>query len=183
MIALIIGYFHTKKERIVLLKDQIAVPKEFSSQFNRIIIKKTAQSMPNASFLSPDGHQITWSDFKGKHLLVNFWATWCAPCVVELPSLNELQSRFKDHGLETIAISLDQQRSHDQVKRFAYNRNISDFVTYYDHNNEVQRKVRMRGIPTTYLLNPQGKILYIFEGDAQWNSPPAINFFTTLLKQ
>ena len=139
--------------------------------------------MPDLSFLAPDGSETTWNDFKDEYLLVNFWASWCAPCVIELPSLDKLQSRFKDDGLKTIAISLDQQRSHDQIKRFAYNRNIGDFVTYFDHNNEIQRKVRMRGIPTTYLLNPEGKILYIFEGDAQWNSPPAIKFFSELLKR
>ena len=183
IIALTFGYFYTKKERVILLQEQISVPKGFADQFSRIIVKKISQSMPNTSFLSPDGDEITWDDFKGQYLLVNFWATWCAPCVIELPSLNKLKSRFDDNGLKTVAISLDKQRNHDQVKRFAYNRNIDDFVTYYDHNNEVQRKVRMRGIPTTYLLNPDGKILYIFEGDAQWDSPQAIKFFSTLLKQ
>ena len=152
LIALIIGYFHTKQERVTLLADQITVPDAFSNQFSRVIIKKTAQSMPDLSFLAPDGSETTWNDFKGEYLLVNFWASWCAPCVIELPSLDKLQSRFKDDGLKTIAISLDRQRNHDQIKRFAYNRNIGDFVTYFDHNNEIQRKVRMRGIPTTCLL-------------------------------
>ncbi len=183
IVALAIGFFYTKQGRIELLKHQIDVPEDLQRQFGRVITKTIAEKPISTKFLTPQGDNVTWDNFKGKYLLVNFWATWCGPCVVELPSLDKLQSRFKNSDLGVIAVSLDQQRNHEYIKKFTYNRNIGEFAAYFDKYNEIKRNIRMRGIPTTYLLNPNGKILYIFEGDAEWDSPSSIEFFNTLLQK
>lgn len=181
MIALGIGYFQAMKTRGDVIESQVAVPAGFSSQFSRVITKNRLTSMESVSFISPEAEQISWDKFRGKYLLVNFWATWCAPCVVELPSLQKLKERFKDEGLEVISVSIDQGRSHENIKEFLYYRNIDDFAAYFDNKMEIQSRITMRGIPTTYLLDPEGNVTHIFEGDASWHSPSGLAFFKEIL--
>lgn len=180
IIAAVIGFFQMKEGRKEILKDQIPVPKEFTEQFSRVITKTLTEELPNIQFSTPTDELVSWDHFEGEYTLINFWASWCAPCVVELPSLDKLRQRFDGKGLRVVAISLDQQRDHEYIKNFLNMRNINEFAAYYDINKDIKRSVPMRGIPTTYLLNAQGKILYIFEGDAHWQSPAAILFFKAL---
>ena len=183
MIALGIGYMQTLKTRGEVLENRIEVPDLLVREFDRVITKNRAQAMPSVRFTSPEGEELGWEDFDGQYLLVNFWATWCAPCVVELPSLDKLRKRFEGQGLEVIAVSIDKVRPQEQIKKFLYNRRISNFAAYLDDYDDIQRNIRMRGIPTTYLLGPNGNILHIFEGDANWMSPPSLSFFKNLLNR
>ncbi len=159
----------------------VEIPERFAGQFSHVTVKNRAVPMHEVSFRDLNGKETSWDAFDGEYLLVNFWATWCAPCVVELPSLDKLRQRFEGKGLNIIAVSLDQNRDQDDIKKFLENRGIGDFAAYWDEFSQIQRSIRLRGIPTSFLLNPKGQILYIFEGDATWNAPDAITFFETLL--
>jgi thiol-disulfide isomerase/thioredoxin len=161
----------------------IEVPRNFSGQFSRVITKKRLEPMNKAEFTPYNAPPISWDHFEGTYLLVNFWATWCPPCVIELPSLDKLRAKFDGKGLDVIAISLDTQRDQSQIQKFLENRNLSNFAAYMDENGEVQKNIKMRGIPTTYLLNPNGEVLYVFEGDADWAGSSALKFFNMLLVQ
>lgn len=183
VIALGVSYTKALKNRGDVIANKVEVPAALATQFGRVITKNRVEAMPKLNFLAPDGKSVSWSDFDGNYLLVNFWATWCAPCVVELPSLDRLQKRFEGKGLEVISVSIDHARTQEQVKKFIYNRNIGEFAGYYDAKGDIQRNLRMRGIPTSYLLDPKGNILHIFEGDANWSSSSAIAFFTSVLNQ
>lgn len=176
-----IGYVYTVKNRGPVIEDQVEVPERFASQFDRVLTRNRYMDMKQATFMSPEGKRVNWQVFDGKYLLVNFWATWCPPCVLELPSLNKLKDKFEGQGLEVIAISMDTSRTQDDIKKFLKNRGIGQFAAYLDDVNEVQKSIYMRGLPTSYLLNPSGQILYIFEGDAVWSSPAATDFFETIL--
>lgn len=182
-LVLIIGYIHVLNTRGELILDKVEVDGEFVEEFSRVITKNRANSMPEIEFLDPEGKSQTWKDFEGNYLLVNFWATWCPPCIVELPSMGRLQKSFKGRGLEVIAVSVDTLKTQEQIKDFLYSRDIGEFAAYWDAKDEVEKNVPMRGIPTTYLLDPEGNILHIFEGDANWASPAAYAFFKELLNQ
>lgn len=160
----------------------VEVSREFKREFSNVITKNRVEPIVDINFVTPDGSPTNWDEFKGEYLLVNFWATWCAPCVVELPSLDSLSEQFEGKGLNVIGISLDTMRPHDDVKLFLENRNIGEFAAYFDKNREIQNKIFMRGIPTSILLDRDGNILHIFEGDARWNAPSSIEFFEKLLK-
>lgn len=175
------SYVKTLKTQGDVIENKIEVPQDFANQFTRVLSKRRYESIEKATFLDPEGNRITWEDFDGQFLLVNFWATWCPPCVLELPSLGKLQQKFEDRGLGVIAISMDDARPHNDIKKFLNNRGIGEFAAYFDDVNEVQKAIYMRGLPTSYLLDPKGHILYIFEGDAHWNSPQAIQFFENLI--
>ena len=182
MLSVLAGYFYHINTRGELFQiTPLEVPDNFAREFSRVIIKNRAEPIPLAHFFDAQGNERDWQDYEGEYLLVNFWASWCSPCVVELPSLEKLKNRFSGKGVEVIAISLDRNKSMDQIKEFLKNRGIGNFAVYMDLDREVENNIFMRGIPTTYLLGPKGNIRYIFEGDANWDSPDSINFFERLL--
>lgn len=183
MIGLSIWYVQAMNTRGAVIEHKVEISDQFARYFSRVTTKNRLSPIPKAQFHSPDGKTVSWHDFGGNYLLVNFWATWCAPCVIELPSLEKLRKKFTGQGLEVISISLDTNRSQDDIKEFLYNRNIGEFAAYWDFNREIHKNIQMRGIPTTYLLDPKGNILHIFEGDANWNAPSAIAFFSDLLNR
>ncbi len=183
MIVVAVGYVRMLGNRGEVIEQRVEVPDQFARYFGRVITKNRLIAMKEARFLSPEGNEVSWSEFDGEYLLVNFWASWCAPCVTELPSLDKLQKKFKGKGLTVIAISLDQGRSHEEIKQYLYNRNIGNFAGYFDHDSDVQNNIAMRGIPTTYLLDLKGHVLHVFEGDANWGSSESLSFFQTLLNQ
>lgn len=141
----------------------------------------TGGVLPPVSFFGPDGQAVRLEDFKGKYLLLNFWATWCGPCVVELPSMDALRERFQDRGLDVVAVSIDQSVTPDVLKNFLKSRGISDFALYHDTQGDVQAKIALPGIPVTYLLSPEGQIAYVFEGGADWTDAGTTDFFTRIL--
>lgn len=181
MAAVLIGYVVALDNRGKPIAHSVEVPDIFAAEFSRVVTKNRFEEMVPASFVDPKGQQIGWEVFDGQYLLVNFWASWCGPCVVELPSLEKLQKKFAGKGLEVIAISIDQGRNHAQIKEYLKNRYIGQFAAYWDDQENVQKSVYMRGIPTTYLLGPKGNVLHIFEGDADWADPVSIDFFSKLL--
>ena len=166
-----------------IIQQAVEIPDDFKRQFSRTKTHRRFEELKYATFLSPEGNRQNWKILGNEYKLVNFWATWCAPCVLELPSLQKLAKRYEGQGLKVVPISFDTRYDHDQIKRFLKNRGISDFAAYFDDNSEVQGSVRIAGIPTSYLLDPQGRVTHIFEGDANWVSPSAIAFFDAVLQK
>lgn len=181
VIALVVGYFNFQRSTAPLAENSVEVPRLFDRQFTNVDTKRRLEPLPLLSFMNPEDEMVNWQAFGGDYLLVNFWATWCAPCVLELPSLEKLAKRHEDQGLEVIAVSLDTMRSHEDIKTFLLNRGIGKFAAHYDRDQEIKANIRLRGIPTSFLLDPRGNLLYIFEGDADWDSPPARSFFKAIL--
>ena len=182
-IALGISYVRMIDQRGEVIQNRVAVPDAIRREFFKVTSRVRAKSLPEANFQAPDGSVVSWDDFDGDYLLVNFWATWCAPCVVELPSLEKLKDKFEGKGMDVIAISLDFDRNQEQISRFLSNRSIGQFAAYWDHNKDFERAFKMIGLPTTYLLDPAGNLLYIFEGEANWNSHYFEDFFNDIISQ
>lgn len=182
-VGMTVSYVYTVKRRGEVIENKVDVPQAFSQQFDRVLTRNRYIPMGQATFMSPEDRRLNWRVFDGKYLLVNFWATWCAPCVLELPSLGKLKKRFDGKGLEVIAISIDTQRSHEDIKAFLKNRGIGEFAAHLDDAGEVQKNVFMRGIPTSYLLDPKGRVMYVFEGDAIWSASSSVHFFEEILKR
>ena len=155
--------------------------RRFAQQFSRVASPSSPDFLPSVSFQGPGGVIQSWDDFKGHYLLINFWATWCAPCVVELPSLQKLKDRYEKHGLNVIAVSIDYNKDLAFLEAFLDNRGIGPVALYHDSEKQLRTNIPMSGIPTSYLLAPDGQVLYVFEGDADWNSPESVAFFNTLL--
>ncbi|WP_305986676.1 TlpA disulfide reductase family protein [Roseibium sp. MMSF_3544] len=128
------------------------------------------------SFKGPDGEPITLADFKDKTVLLNLWATWCAPCRKEMPALDQLQADLGDQSFEVVAVSLD-RGGPGKPKDFLEEINVTNLTFYQDSSNDLLqdlRKVsRATGLPTTILLDPEGCEIGTMYGPAEWASGEA----------
>ena len=125
--------------------------------------------LPQAVFRSGDATETKMGDFKGKPVVINFWATWCAPCVKELPSLARLKATRPD--LAVIALSLD--RDGPNPAPFLKDVGADGLDPYSDPSNKLMRLFRLRGLPTTIVISADGKELGRREGEAEWDSASA----------
>ncbi|HZB92156.1 MAG TPA: TlpA disulfide reductase family protein [Stellaceae bacterium] len=124
---------------------------------------------PALGFTTRDGRRLHLADFRGRFVLVNFWATWCGPCVEEMPSLDRLQARLGNR-LTILAISEDRSGG-EVVDPFLAKLGLARLPVYLDPKMAAQEAFAIRGLPTTFLVDPQGRILGLLEGAAPWDSP------------
>ena len=119
--------------------------------------------------------------FVGKYVLMNFWATWCAPCVTEMPSLDKLAVRLHTKGLIVVAVSQDLNEL-AKVKSFLKPMMLEEIVIWYDEKNKGFRELGLRGLPTTILINPDGLMIAKLEGSAEWNEGPLLAQIEEIIK-
>src|SRR5690242_5526202 len=124
---------------------------------------------PELSFAARDGSPAQLTDFHGRWLLVNLWATWCAPCVREMPSLDRLQAKLGDR-LMVVAVSQDRGGA-QVVDPFLAKLSLAALHIYLDPKSALGKGLGARGLPTTFLVDGEGRIRAQFEGAAEWDSP------------
>jgi len=107
------------------------------------------------------GNLVTLSDFAGQPVLINFWATWCGPCEAEMPDINEAYLNHRDQGLVVLAVNLEEHP--DTVKSFVDYYQL-DFLILLDRKEDVGFQYGARALPTTYFIDPDGIITYVFYG-------------------
>jgi peroxiredoxin len=122
--------------------------------------------------------EVSISDFKGKIVLLNFWATWCSPCRVEMPSMEKLHTRFKDSAFAMVTINM--QEPAQLVKRFLKEHNLT-FITLLDSKGEVASRFGIRAIPTTFILDKEGRTLGAALGPREWDSRKSMALFEHLI--
>ena len=128
---------------------------------------------PDAAFKNPDGGEIDLADFKGTPVLVNLWATWCAPCVKELPTLDELaESHAVDGQLGVISVSQD-MKSQGEVKEFLATLGVQHLGPYHDDKMALSGALGVQVMPTTILYGSDGKEVWRFVGDLDRTSAEA----------
>jgi len=127
---------------------------------------------PSISFQDGERRHVTLADFKGQVVLVNFWATWCLPCIRELPSLDRLQARLKPSGVKIMALSLDRGGA-DAVKRFFADNGIHNLDVYVDPTMESQQAFKIPGLPTSVLIDRDGHDRGRLIGPADWSNAKA----------
>jgi thiol-disulfide isomerase/thioredoxin len=136
---------------------------------------------PPVAFTDADGKTLSLRDFAGKLVLVNLWATWCAPCRREMPSLERLQTRLGDK-LTILAISEDRGGS-KAVAPFIANLGLKVVKTYLDPESAVGHAFKVDGLPTSVLIDRQGRVLGRVEGEAEWDSPKMLAIIEPLLSE
>jgi thiol-disulfide isomerase/thioredoxin len=128
---------------------------------------------PQTGFSDADGQEVTLAAFEGKVVLLNFWATWCAPCVREMPALDRLQDVLGGQGLAVVAVSQD-RRGLDAVAPFFKERGLEHLKIYLDPRGKFSREFGLGGLPTTLLIDRQGRLVGGLEGPAEWDSEEAL---------
>jgi len=135
---------------------------------------------PDFTVRSLDGRRVRLSDFKGRVVVLNLWATWCAPCRVEMPSIENLYRRFRSEGLDVLAVSLD-KGDLQKVRDFAAEYRLS-FPVLVDTDEEVERRYKTLTIPTTFIIDKHGRVAAKVDGAKNWQSNETFEALDFLLK-
>lgn len=133
---------------------------------------------PAPDFTIQDGAtSVTLHNLREKVVVLNFWATWCPPCIQELPSLEQLQARFKDRGVEVVGISVDVDGK--AYQQFLKDHKV-DFVTVRDPDQKTNSLYGTFKFPETYIIDRRGILRRKFIGAVDWNEPEIVDFLSKL---
>ena len=121
-----------------------------------LIIIKNPKKLNDLTFLDDKNNQLNLADYRGKLILLNFWATWCAPCKKEMPSLDLLQKRENLDNLKIFAINVGQDNL-EKTLNFFDELNIKNLKPYFDSPVTLAKRFKLRGIPTSIIINKNGE--------------------------
>jgi peroxiredoxin len=130
------------------------------------------------SLLDINEREVSISDFKGKIIFLNFWTTWCPSCLNEMASMEKLHKSFKDRGF--VMVTINMREPAQRVRRFLKEHNLT-FMTLLDSKGEVASRFGIRAIPTTFILDKEGKVLGGTLGAREWDSRKSIALFEHLI--
>jgi len=135
---------------------------------------------PDFSLKSLDGNEVKLSDFQGKVVFLNFWATWCGPCRAEVKDIDALYHTLKDEDFTVMAVDIKEDKR--KIKSFMKKFGI-DFPVYLDASGEIAGQWAVTGIPTTYIIAPDGYILGKAVGPRDWGGRKSVDFMRSLMRK
>jgi thiol-disulfide isomerase/thioredoxin len=138
-------------------------------------------AVAEVAFSDSQGARHSLAEFKGRYVLLNLWATWCGPCVKELPALAKLKSSLKGARIDVVAVNVGRS-SIDDTARFLSDHHAASLTAYLDTNIALMRVFGAYGLPLTVLIDPQGRLVAKALGPAEWDDPAAIGYFRALAK-
>ena len=133
---------------------------------------------PSFELTDDSGSGARLEDYRGKYVLLNFWATWCGPCVQEVPSLNRLQQEFESKGLVVLGISVDENK--EAYEQFLDRFSVT-FPTVRDPEMAVATRYGTNMYPETYLIDRDGRVIRKYIGGENWMRPEIVNYLGSLL--
>jgi thiol-disulfide isomerase/thioredoxin len=148
-------------------------PELVKGSMARFTLAKAPKTLPNLEFQDAGGKPVRLEDFRGKVVLINFWATWCAPCVKEMPSLDSLQGALPKDRFVVLPLSIDGP-SKPKVEPFYKERKLKQLGIYFDKGRKTMQSLDVTLLPTSVLVDPARREVGRIEGDADWDTPEAI---------
>ena len=154
-----------------------------TGDMKKLVVHQQPKEVSQAEFfLAGDAGKATLADYQGKYVLLNFWATWCAPCRKEMPMLSDLQAEFGGEQFEVLTLATGRNTPAGIVKFFD-EAEISNLPLHTDPKQALAREMGVFGLPITVILNPQGQEIARLRGDATWNSDSARAIVAALLQE
>jgi len=141
----------------------------------RVVVE--GDSAPDFTITADNGHAVSMPHFQGKLLVLNFWASWCGPCVEETPSLSQLAQQYADKGVVVLGVSVDQSEKAYQTFLEKYK---PAFLTVRERN--LHEKFGTFMYPETYIISADGKVLRKIAAAADWSDPGVAQYFDSLLR-
>ena len=145
--------------------------------FNNIATHKNPKPITAVIFEDFSGNEVSLKDYYGKLLIINFWATWCAPCKKEMPSLDSLYSDNSFKNLEVIAVNMEQPNT-EKTKKFFDDLNIENMSLFFDSKFNLVKLFSLRGIPTTIFFNREGREFARVIGSIDFSADSFINWLS-----
>ncbi|MBO9475603.1 redoxin domain-containing protein [Shimia sp. R10_1] len=152
--------------------DYTAAKELRDGDMRKLIFHPAAKQISESPFIKGDGGEATLQDYKGKVVLLNFWATWCAPCRHEMPMLSELQTQLSGDDFEVVTLATGRNMV-PAMEKFFEEINVSNLPLHRDPKSTVAREMSVLGLPATVLLDREGREIARLHGDADWSSETA----------
>ena len=143
------------------------------------VLHETPREVPEIGFADGQGREVTLEDFRGRTVLLNVWATWCPPCVEEMPTLDALQAELGGDGFEVVALSID-RAGPGAVRTFFEQTGVEHLGLYIDETGRASSKLGVLGLPATLLIDEEGRELGRLIGPAEWDEPEMVDFLRGL---
>lgn len=140
------------------------------------------QTAPVFSFVSENDEKHNLSDYKGKVVLLNFWATWCAPCVHEMPALDSLQGKFDKEKFVIVPVSLD-TKGVEVVKKFLESKGIKNLPVLLDNEKSAFKLFGLKALPTSYIIDKNSDLRAGIMGLIEWESEDTENYIKGLIDE
>ncbi|PZO66951.1 MAG: TlpA family protein disulfide reductase [Paracoccus denitrificans] len=137
------------------------------------LVDAAPKPVPQTEFTDPDGKPVTLADYKGKALLINFWATWCAPCREEMPSLDRLQTQLGGDDFQVLTIASGRNPP-ASINKFFTEESITALPRLTDTKMALARQMGVLAMPVSILVDHDGNEVARMVGDADWSSPAAV---------
>lgn len=153
----------------------------FRGRIGEFIPAAEPRPAPTQAFQDGGGREVTLADFRGKLLVVNLWATWCAPCIKEMPSLDRLRQKLAGTDAMVLALSSDRGGAR-QVEPFLKKHDVEGLGIWVDPTGTLPRAFGARGLPTTILIGRDGNEIGRMEGEAEWDSEAALELVRHYLR-
>jgi len=144
------------------------------------VFKDPRASLPEVQFVNADGKPVTLKDWRGKVVLLNLWATWCAPCRGEMPALDRLQDALGSDKFEVVALAVDKSGL-EGARKFFGETKAQKLKLYADPTARIGNDFKVVGMPTSILIDAEGREVGRLIGPAEWDSPEAKRLIQSLL--
>ncbi|MGI9485022.1 MAG: TlpA family protein disulfide reductase [Geminicoccaceae bacterium] len=138
--------------------------------------------VPEVTFLDADGNERSLADFQGRVVVLNLWATWCAPCRKEMPSLDRLQAALGGDDFDVIALAVD-RGDLSKVLSFYADVGIENLAVYHDETAKAGRTLRAPGLPTTLIIDRKGHEVGRVLGDAEWDGEDVVSLLNAVIAE
>ena len=144
------------------------------------VLRDAPVAVPEFEFTDGEGHARTLTDFRGKVVLLNIWATWCLPCRKEMPTLDRLQAALGGDDFAVVPLSID-RGGVERVKKFFDEIGVQHLAIYVDSSRTANSALDVFGLPATLLVDRQGRELGRLTGPAEWDAPGMIAFLKAII--
>ena len=138
--------------------------------FNNIVLHEKPKNLPDLELINKKGNTIIFNDFSSKLTLINFWATWCAPCKKELPKLDSLYQQIPRRQVNIVLINIENIK-YDKIQKFFNRLKVKNLVSHFDNKLKLTKELKLRGIPITLIVNSNGKEIGRIIGDLNFTNP------------
>jgi thiol-disulfide isomerase/thioredoxin len=164
--------------------DREALQKKFSSPLMEFFdFTNERRGMLPMGLLDQDNKPVSLNDYKGKFLIVHFWATWCSLCIVEMPKVKQFKEKKEGKNLAVVLISLDYAMTPERISQIMKRNDIENLPTLHIPAKDPSwAELEDFALPATFLISPKGQVLYKFLGPNEWMSPDSLAFIDYLVE-
>ena len=164
------------------LADQADIAALREGDMKKLNLHSAPREVSDKVFLHEDGSDATLADFKGKVVLLNFWATWCGPCREEMPMLSQLQRELGSDLFQVVTLASGHNPP-PAMKKFFEKIDVDNLPLHRDPKQDVARDMAVFGLPNTVILNADGLEVARLQGEADWSSDSALAIIRALIEQ